>query len=52
MNNKTISDIAYGKGFNDSAHFSRAFRGKFGISPSALRNIMREQQEQRTAEVP
>ncbi len=46
MNNKTISDIAYGKGFNDSAHFSRAFRGKFGISPSALRNKMREQQEQ------
>ncbi len=46
MSNKTISDIAYGKGFNDSAHFSRAFRGKFGISPSALRNKMREQQEQ------
>ncbi len=52
MSNKTISDIAYGKGFNDSAHFSRAFRGRFGISPSALRNKMRKQWGQRVTEVP
>lgn len=47
MNGKTISDIAYGKGFNDSAHFSRAFKGRFGISPSMLRNKMRQQLEDR-----
>lgn len=52
MSNKTISDIAYGKGFNDSAHFSRAFRGKFGISPSALRNKMLEQQEHGSSKAP
>jgi len=49
MGNKTISDIAYGKGFNDSAHFSRAFKARFGISPSELRNNMRNQQERRAS---
>jgi AraC-like DNA-binding protein len=49
MSGKSISDIAYGKGFNDSAHFSRAFKGRFGISPSAMRNMMREQQERRAS---
>jgi len=49
MSGKSISDIAYGQGFNDSAHFSRAFKGRFGISPSAMRNMMREQQERRAS---
>jgi AraC-like DNA-binding protein len=33
----TVSQIAYGGGFNNLSHFSRAFRAKFGISPSACR---------------
>lgn len=30
---ETISQIAYRWGFNDAAHFSRAFRKRFGLSP-------------------
>jgi len=45
LSHKTISDIAYSKGFNDSAHFSRTFKDRFGLSPSAMRNKMRAQQE-------
>lgn len=32
-----ISEIAFARGFNDPAHFSRSFRDRFGISPSKLR---------------
>jgi AraC-like DNA-binding protein len=32
-----ISEIAFHRGFNDSAHFSRSFRNRFGISPTELR---------------
>jgi len=32
-----ISEIAYRRGFSDSAHFSRAFRNRFGITPTQLR---------------
>jgi len=32
-----VSEIAYRRGFNDSAHFSRSFRERFQISPSQLR---------------
>lgn len=34
---RPISEIAYGWGFGDQAHFSRAFRKHFGMSPSELR---------------
>ncbi len=34
---KRISEIAFRQGFNDSAHFSRSFRNRFGISPTELR---------------
>lgn len=34
---RSISEIAYGWGFSDQAHFSRAFRKRFGHSPSELR---------------
>ncbi len=33
----SITDIAYQRGFNDSAHFSRTFKARFNISPSQLR---------------
>ncbi len=35
--NKTISEIAFGWGFNDAAHFSRIFKNRFGCSPRELR---------------
>lgn len=33
-----ISDIAFRWGFNDAAHFSRAFKQQFGCSPREFRN--------------
>jgi acetamidase/formamidase/AraC-like DNA-binding protein len=33
----SISEIAFRAGFNDSAHFSRAFRHRFGLSPREFR---------------
>ncbi|HEX7566146.1 MAG TPA: acetamidase/formamidase family protein [Bradyrhizobium sp.] len=33
----SISEIAYRSGFNDSAHFSRAFRNRFGLPPREFR---------------
>lgn len=37
-----ISNIAFQRGFADTAHFSRSFRNRFGISPSKLRNLAAE----------
>ncbi|MGD9922536.1 MAG: helix-turn-helix domain-containing protein, partial [Pseudorhodoplanes sp.] len=34
---RTITEIAFGWGFNDAAHFSRIFRGRFGCSARELR---------------
>lgn len=34
---QTISEIAFAWGFSSSAHFSRAFRKRFGVTPSAFR---------------
>lgn len=34
---RTVSEIAFGRGFNDAAHFSRAFRERFGCSPREWR---------------
>lgn len=34
----TISEIAYRSGFNNSSHFSRAFRAKFSITPRECRD--------------
>lgn len=33
----TVAEIAYGLGFTSLSHFSRRFRDKFGMSPSAWR---------------
>ena len=42
---RTISEIAYHYGFGDSAHFSRTFRARFGLSPREFR----QQEAQRVA---
>jgi AraC-like DNA-binding protein len=34
----TISEVAFRSGFNNSSHFSRAFRAKFGITPGECRD--------------
>jgi len=34
---RTVSEIAFSLGFNDAAHFSRAFRARFGCSPRDVR---------------
>jgi AraC-like DNA-binding protein len=34
---RSISEIAYGAGFGDAAHFSRSFRRRFGASPRDYR---------------
>jgi AraC-like DNA-binding protein len=34
----TISEIAFAWGFSSSAHFSRAFRKRFGVTPTAFRH--------------
>jgi AraC-like DNA-binding protein len=36
--NRTITEIAFGFGFSDAAHFSRMFRARFGCSPRELRS--------------
>jgi AraC family transcriptional activator of tynA and feaB len=41
---RPISNIAFAWGFNDPAHFSRAFRKRFGQSPSDVRQKLRGQQ--------
>jgi AraC-like DNA-binding protein len=33
----SVSTIAYRTGFSHPAHFSRAFRRRFGVSPSEIR---------------
>jgi len=38
---RTISEIAFAWGFSSSAHFSRAFRQRFGVTPSAFRSASR-----------
>jgi AraC-like DNA-binding protein len=34
---RSVTEIALRWGFNDSAHFSRAFKARFGLSPRAAR---------------
>src|SRR5262245_10064722 len=37
LSDRSISEIAFAWGFSSSAHFSRAFRKRFGVTPSAFR---------------
>ena len=34
---RTITEIAFSRGFSDAAHFSHLFRRRFGVSPRAFR---------------
>nr|WP_291557272.1 helix-turn-helix domain-containing protein [Comamonas sp. SCN 65-56] len=34
---RSVSEIAFAWGFNDAAHFSRAFKNRFGCSPRDMR---------------
>ena len=34
---RSVSEIAFSWGFSDAAHFSRAFRARFGCAPRELR---------------
>ena len=41
----TISEIAYNWGFNDLSHFNKAFRRRFGMSPSEWRHQSKRRAE-------
>ncbi len=36
---KTITEIAFHKGFNNTTHFARVFKEQFGVSPRQYRNL-------------
>ena len=38
MAHRTITDIAFSWGFQNSTHFSRRFKDEFGLSPHEFRN--------------
>lgn len=40
---QSITEIAYRRGFNDSAHFSRSFKARFQIAPSQLRKKLQQE---------
>lgn len=40
---QTVTEIAFAHGFSDSAHFSRVFRSRYGVSPSELRRRAQDQ---------
>jgi AraC-like DNA-binding protein len=37
LRQRSVSEIAFGWGFNDAAHFSRAFKERFGVTPKEFR---------------
>lgn len=43
LSDRSITEIAYRRGFNDSAHFSRSFKARFQIAPSQLRKKLQQQ---------
>jgi AraC-like DNA-binding protein len=48
----TATEIALSNGFNDSSHFSSAFRKEFGMSPSEYRATHNEQSADQQAKLP
>jgi AraC-like DNA-binding protein len=49
QNGRSISNIAFGWGFNDMSHFSRAFRNRYGVSPKEFREHARLARDNRPA---
>ena len=47
LHDRTITDIAFGWGFSESAHFSRSFKQQFGICPRTFRSLVRDDSWQR-----
>ena len=43
LSDRSITEIAYQQGFNDSAHFSRSFKARFQIAPSQLRKKLQQE---------
>lgn len=43
---RTITEIAFACGFNDSAHFTRAFAARLAVTPSQWRHQAREEKKQ------
>ena len=48
MDRRSIADIAFGWGFNDAAHFSRAFRKRYGMSARDWRSAASAARSART----
>lgn len=42
LRGRSITEIAFSWGFNSSAHFSRVFRDRYGLSPRSYRARLRE----------
>jgi AraC-like DNA-binding protein len=38
----SVTDICHGSGFSDLSHFERAFKGRYGMPPSAWRRAVRQ----------
>lgn len=38
---ETVAEIGYGHGFNSPTYFSRAFRKRFGLSPTSYTNLLK-----------
>ncbi len=49
MAKRTITEIAYSWGFQNSTHFSRRFKGEFGVSPHELRTESGANEQQRAS---
>lgn len=47
MRHRGVSDIAFRWGFNDAAHFSRAFKERYGVTPREFRLGLSSQAEER-----
>jgi AraC-like DNA-binding protein len=38
-NQKTVSEAAFESGFENSSHFSRVFKERFGTHPTAIKKL-------------
>ena len=41
----SVTDVCHASGFSDLSHFERAFKGRYGMSPSAWRREARRRDE-------